>query len=366
METVAPLGSTYQAGTLSGNPLAMAAGIATLDVLGELGVYEELEGRAQQLCQGLVEAALGAGVPATLNRVGAMMTLFFCDGPVTDFTDAKRADTALYRALLAPHARARGLPGALAVRVDHGVACAHRRRRRPGHGRGAVVLRGPLGSEPMARPVDKSAVPAVTVPRLTVYLRKLRELQARGTERVSSKQLAGLIDLNAAQIRKDFSYFGEFGRRGVGYEVDRLVTEIKRCLGLERSWNVIIVGAGSLGTALARYRGFAEQGFKLVGMFDSSQRKVGVSYGDGRTIRDAADLESFCHEEHVDIAIVSVPAHAAQSIIDRLVGLEPPQRVHAILNFAPVKVFAPRDVIVRQVDFSSELMFLSFYLDREA
>ncbi len=96
METVAPLGSTYQAGTLSGNPLAMAAGIATLDVLGELGVYEELEGRARQLCQGLVEAALGAGVPATLNRVGAMMTLFFCDGPVTDFSDARRADTALY------------------------------------------------------------------------------------------------------------------------------------------------------------------------------------------------------------------------------------------------------------------------------
>ena len=152
----------------------------------------------------------------------------------------------------------------------------------------------------------------------------------------------------------------------MGYEVDRLVTEIKRCLGLERSWNVIIVGAGSLGTALARYRGFAEQGFKLVGMFDSSQRKVGASYGDGRTMRDVADLEAFCHEEHVDIAIVSVPAHAAQAIIDRLVGLEPPQRVSAILNFAPVKVFAPRDVIVRQVDFSSELMFLSFYLDREA
>jgi redox-sensing transcriptional repressor len=165
----------------------------------------------------------------------------------------------------------------------------------------------------MARPVDKSAVPAVTVPRLTVYLRKLRELQARGVERVSSKQLAGLIDLNAAQIRKDFSYFGEFGTRGVGYEVDRLVDEIKRCLGLERSWNVVIIGAGSLGTALARYRGFAEQGFKLVAMFDASQRKVGVSFGDGRTIRDVADLESFCHEERVDIAIVAVPAHAAQS-----------------------------------------------------
>ena len=217
----------------------------------------------------------------------------------------------------------------------------------------------------MTPPVDKSAVPAVTVPRLTVYLRKLRELQARGVERISSKQLAGMIDLNAAQIRKDFSYFGEFGTRGVGYEVDRLVTEIKRCLGLERSWNVIIVGAGSLGTALARYRGFAEQGFKLIAMFDASQKKVGVSFGDGRTIRDAVDLESFCHEERVDIAIVAVPAHAAQSIIDRLVGLEPARRVRAVLNFAPVKVFAPRDVIVRQVDFSSELMFLSFYLDRE-
>ncbi len=218
----------------------------------------------------------------------------------------------------------------------------------------------------MARPVDKNAVPAVTVPRLTMYLRKLRELQARGVERVSSKQLAGMIDLNAAQIRKDFSYFGEFGTRGVGYEVDRLVDEIKRCLGLERSWNVIIVGAGSLGTALARYRGFAEQGFNLIAMFDASRKKVGVSFGDGRSVRDVADLERFCQEAHVDIAIVAVPGHAAQSIIDRLVGLEPQRRVRAILNFAPVKVFAPRDVVVRQVDFSSELMFLSFYLDREA
>ena len=134
-------------------------------------------------------------------------------------------------------------------------------------------------------------VPAVTVPRLTVYLRKLRELQARGVERVSSKELAGLIDLNAAQIRKDFSYFGEFGTRGVGYEVERLVDEINRCLGLERSWNVIIVGAGSLGTALARYRGFAEQGFRSSPCSTPRHKVVGVSFGDGRTIRDVADLE---------------------------------------------------------------------------
>ncbi len=217
----------------------------------------------------------------------------------------------------------------------------------------------------MGRPVDKNAVPAVTVPRLALYLRKLRELQGRGLERVSSKQLAEMIDLNAAQIRKDFSYFGEFGTRGVGYEVDRLVDEIRRCLGLERTWNVIIIGAGSLGTALARYRGFAEQGFRLVAMFDASPKKVGVGFGDGRTIRDAAEIEPFCRDERVDIAIITVPAHAAQSIIDRVVSLEPDRRVRAILNFAPVKVLAPRDVVVRQVDFSSELMFLSFYLDRE-
>jgi redox-sensing transcriptional repressor len=217
----------------------------------------------------------------------------------------------------------------------------------------------------VARPLDKSLVPAVTVPRLSMYLRKLRELQARGVERVSSKQLAEMIDLNAAQIRKDFSYFGEFGTRGVGYEVERLVDEIRRCLGLGRAWNVIIVGAGSLGTALARYRGFAEQGFRLIAMFDASSKKIGASFGAGRTVRDAAGLEAFCREEPVDIAIIAVPAHAAQSIIDRLTGLEPERRVRAILNFAPVKVFAPRDVVVRQVDFSSELMFLSFYLDRE-
>jgi len=217
----------------------------------------------------------------------------------------------------------------------------------------------------MPRTLDKSTVPAVTVPRLALYLRKLRELQSRGVDRVSSKELAQMIDLNAAQIRKDFSYFGEFGTRGVGYEVDRLVDEIRRCLGLNRTWNAIIVGAGSLGSALARYRGFGEQGFKLVAMFDASPKKIGVGFGEGRTVRDVAELEACLQTEHVDIAIVTVPAHAAQSIIDRLTGGEPEHRVHAILNFAPVRVIAPRDVIMRQVDFSSELMFLSFYLDRE-
>lgn len=210
------------------------------------------------------------------------------------------------------------------------------------------------------RNVDKRDVPAVTVPRLALYLRKLRELRSRGVERISSKDLAEMIDLNAAQIRKDFSYFGEFGTRGVGYAVVRLVDEISHCLGLDRSWNVVIVGAGLLGTALARYRGFSEQGFRLVAMFDSSATVIGVSYGTGR-VRSIADLEDFCSEQRVDIGLVTVPAGEAEATVGRLAAAG----VKAVLNFAPVKVHTREDVLVRQVDLSSELMSLSFYLDRE-
>jgi redox-sensing transcriptional repressor len=204
---------------------------------------------------------------------------------------------------------------------------------------------------------EKRHVPTATVPRLALYLRKLRELQAHGVERISSKDLAATIDLNAAQIRKDFSYFGEFGTRGVGYEVSRLIAEITRSLGLDHAWSVIIVGAGLLGTALARYRGFSEQGFRLVGVFDSSPTVIGASFGGGR-VRAVEDLEAFCAQEHVDIALVTVPAAEAQATVDRLAAAG----VHAVLNFAPVKVAAPAGVTVRPVDLSSELMFLSYTL----
>jgi redox-sensing transcriptional repressor len=213
------------------------------------------------------------------------------------------------------------------------------------------------------RNIDKNDVPAVTVPRLALYLRKLRELRARGVERISSKDLAEAIGLNAAQIRKDFSYFGEFGTRGVGYEVERLVDEITRTLGLNQTWNVIIVGAGLLGTALARYRGFGEQGFRLVGMFDTSATVIGAKYGSdkGDEVKRIDDLEEFLLEKRVDIAMVTVPASAAQSTVERMQKAG----IKAVLNFAPVRVQAPEGMLVRQVDLSSELMFLSFYLDQE-
>jgi redox-sensing transcriptional repressor len=204
---------------------------------------------------------------------------------------------------------------------------------------------------------EKRRVPSVTVPRLALYLRKLRELRARGVTRVSSRDLAELIDLNPAQIRKDFSYFGDFGTRGVGYEVDRLIDEITHSLGLDRSWNLVIVGAGLLGTALARYRGFTEQGFKLVGMFDVSDKVIGASFGSGR-VQPVSELEKFCVENQVDIALVTVPPAEAQATVDRLVVAG----IRAILNFAPVKVSVRKGVTVRQVDLSSELMFLSYSL----
>jgi redox-sensing transcriptional repressor len=213
------------------------------------------------------------------------------------------------------------------------------------------------------RRVDKSEVPSVTVPRLALYLRKLRELRARGVEQVSSKDLAEMIDLNAAQIRKDVSYFGAFGTRGVGYEVSVLADEITRCLGLDHVWDVVIVGAGLLGTSLARYRGFDEQGFRLVAMFDSSAAVIGARFGpaEDARVRSVVELDEFCRRERVDIAMVTVPAAEADATVQRLAAAG----VRAILNFAPVKVLAPEGVLVREVDLSSELMSLSFYLDKE-
>jgi redox-sensing transcriptional repressor len=202
-------------------------------------------------------------------------------------------------------------------------------------------------------------VPAATVPRLSQYLRKLQEIQNRGTTTISSRQLADEVGTNPAQIRKDLSYFGEFGIRGVGYDVDRLIAELKKCLGLDHSWNVIILGSGKLGTALARYRGFQKQGFNLIAMFDTAKSVVGKDRGAGPVL-PMDDLEPFIEKNRVDIAVVTTPAVVAQSIIDRVVGAGVP----SVLNFAPIRAHADKPAILRQVDLSTELMTLSFYLDK--
>lgn len=206
---------------------------------------------------------------------------------------------------------------------------------------------------------NKQTIPSATVPRLSQYLRKLQELQGRGVATISSRQLADEVGTNPAQIRKDLSYFGEFGIRGVGYEVDHLISELERCLGLHRSWNVIIVGSGKLGTALALYRGFEKQGFNLVAMFDSDKQVVGKDRGAG-PVKPISRLESFLKKKKIDIAIITTPADPAQEIIDRVTAAGVP----AILNFAPVRAATKEPAIVRQVDLSTELMTLAFYLDK--
>ena len=203
------------------------------------------------------------------------------------------------------------------------------------------------------------SIPEATVPRLSQYLRTLQEMQNRDIKTVSSRQLADAVGTNPAQIRKDLSYFGEFGTRGVGYDVDLLVNEISKRLGLDRSWNVIIIGSGKLGTALALYRGFEKQGFNLVGMFDSDPKVYGQDRGAGPVI-PINEMESFLKQNEVHIAIITTPAEAAQSMIDRVIAAGVP----SVLNFAPIVASSDKRVILRQVDLSTELMTLSFYLDK--
>jgi redox-sensing transcriptional repressor len=205
----------------------------------------------------------------------------------------------------------------------------------------------------------KQAIPAATVPRLSQYLRKLQEIQSRGTTTISSKQIADEVGTNPAQIRKDLSYFGEFGVRGVGYDVDRLIKELEKCLGLNRSWNVIIVGAGKLGTALALYRGFQKQGFNLLAMFDADHKVVGTDRGAG-PVKPVDELEAFLENNTVHIAIITTPAAPAQALIDRITAAGVP----SVLNFAPIRATTSQPAILRQVDLSTELMILSFHLDK--
>lgn len=194
-----------------------------------------------------------------------------------------------------------------------------------------------------------------TVRRLSVYLRRLEEFRRRGALTVSSRELARGSGTTSAQVRKDLSFFGSFGKRGLGYSVPGLVTKIRGILGLEQEWRVLVVGAGRVGTALAGYPGFQPQGFHVVALVDDDPAKIGQVWG-GARVRDAAELERVVREERVDIAIVATPGRVAQGVVDRLVAVG----VKAILNFAPVKLEVPSDVALKSVNMALELEGLSF------
>jgi len=194
------------------------------------------------------------------------------------------------------------------------------------------------------------------VARLPVYLRSLMELADGKASTISSERLAEMAGVNAAKVRKDLSYLGSYGTRGVGYDVEYLLFQMSRELGLTQDWPVVIVGIGNLGQALANYGGFTERGFPVAALVDADPGKVGSEFL-GLTIRPLDDLPSIARDGHVTIGIIATPAHAAQDVADRLVAAG----ITSILNFAPAVISVPDGATLRKVDLAVELQILSFY-----
>jgi redox-sensing transcriptional repressor len=196
-----------------------------------------------------------------------------------------------------------------------------------------------------------------TVRRLSLYLRFLEDFEAQGHQTISSGELAAQGGTTSAQVRKDLSFFGSFGKRGLGYSVSALSSSLRAILGLEKQWRVIIVGAGKIGAALAQYRGFRERGFSVVGVYDVDNARIGRTL-DGLKVRDQESLESDIAELKPEMALIAVPGEAAQAVVDRLVNAG----VRAILNFAPSPLHVPSDVTLRSVNMAVELEILSYAL----
>lgn len=209
----------------------------------------------------------------------------------------------------------------------------------------------------MERP---EAPPDVVIRRLPLYARSLRYLLEEGIHSVSSQELGERINVTAAQIRKDLSYFGEFGKQGIGYDVEKLLNHIEHILGLTHHWPVVIVGVGSLGQAIARYDGFQTQGLRIVGLFDSDPEKIGQTVDD-LSIMDYHHLHAVISEHQARLAVIAVPATRAQEVADMLIEAG----IRAILNYAPIILQTPDDVWVRYIDPVAVMHSLTYYLARE-
>jgi redox-sensing transcriptional repressor len=196
-----------------------------------------------------------------------------------------------------------------------------------------------------------------TVRRLSLYLRFLEEFEGQGVETVSSGALASRGGTTSAQVRKDLSFFGSFGKRGLGYPVPELADRLREILGLKQRYQVGMIGAGKIGSALVQYRGFKQRGFDIVAIFDSDPAKIGRQWN-GLTIQDIATLEAEFARRPLGMAVLVTPADAAQPVTDRLVALG----VKAVLNFAPVQLVVPDDVVVKTVNLALELETLSYAL----
>jgi redox-sensing transcriptional repressor len=204
-------------------------------------------------------------------------------------------------------------------------------------------------------------VPEATVARLPVYLRSLVDLTEARVATVSSERLAELAGVNAAKVRKDLSHLGSYGTRGVGYDVEYLLYQVSRQLGLTQDWPVVIVGVGNLGHALANYRGFGDRGFPVAALVDADPAKVGTTLS-GYEVHGPDALPGLVEAQGITIGVIATPAAGAQDVADRLVEAG----VRSILNFAPTVLSVPEEVSVRKVDLAVELQILSFYQQRRS
>ena len=198
-------------------------------------------------------------------------------------------------------------------------------------------------------------IPTPAVYRLSFYLRQLEAFLAADKHTISSKQLGDALGYTDAQVRKDLAYFGQFGHPGIGYRVEELIAQLRKILGTDKVWNVLLIGAGNLGRALIAYRGFLRKGFRLAAIFDADERKVGQGFGD-LTVSSMEKLSQIAAAMNIKLAIMSVPGEAAQPVADKLVAAG----IRGILNFAPVSITVPHDVSVQGVDLAVQLEQLSF------
>lgn len=206
--------------------------------------------------------------------------------------------------------------------------------------------------------MDDRQVPDIVVGRLPIYLRALNFLKADNREITSSQELGDRLGISSAQIRKDLSHFGEFGKQGTGYEIRYLENNLKEILHVDRMWDVVLVGAGDLGHALASYKGFAGRGFRIAAAFDQDPEKIGAQLPGGLVIEDVVNLEARVAEEKWRMAIIAVPADSAQTVANTLIAAG----VTALLNYAPISLIAPSSVRVEQIDPAVHLQHLTYYL----
>ncbi|CAG1007058.1 MAG: redox-sensing transcriptional repressor Rex [Anaerolinea sp.] len=205
--------------------------------------------------------------------------------------------------------------------------------------------------------VSSPNIPDIVIGRLPIYLRALTQMSQQGQTFTSSHELGQRLGISSAQIRKDLSLFGDFGKQGTGYQISHLLTQLKQILQVNHEWPMIIVGAGDLGRALAHYRGFVSRGFRVVGVFDNDPAKIGMGNGDWQ-VYGMDQMVSFIHKRRVKIAMLAVPAETAQEVSDRLVDAG----IRAILSYAPITLVVPSGVHVQYIDPVMHLQRMTYYL----